>query len=151
MSEFQIEFPILAELDRLHQNFDALFTGMPSSIRTAGRVSFPPINVGSTDETVEIVAFAPGIDPKSMELTIDRGVLTLSGERREEKSASEPQTRRYAQERFTGKFRRVIELPQNIDSSKVQARYANGCLTISVAKQQPSRATPITIQSAGEK
>lgn len=55
-------------------------------------------------------------------------------------------TRVYADERFTGAFRRVIELPQDVDPDKVNARYVNGCLTISVGKSEASKPRQITVQ-----
>ena len=54
--------------------------------------------------------------------------------------------RTYAQERFTGTFRRVIELPQTADPDKVQARYENGCLTITIGKRESSKPRAISVQ-----
>ncbi|CAG9187728.1 hypothetical protein LMG23994_07174 [Cupriavidus pinatubonensis] len=78
--------------------------------------------------------------------TIDRGLLTISGERRSVWSNDMPESRRYAQERFVGAFRRVIELPEGADPDKVQARYANGCLSVSVGKREASKPRAITVQ-----
>jgi HSP20 family protein len=55
-------------------------------------------------------------------------------------------TRRYAQGRFGGAFRRVIELPQQADPDKVQARYVDGCLMISVGKRETSKPRAIAVQ-----
>ena len=72
---------IFANLDRLQREFQR-YSGPASSIRGFGRGGFPALNVGSTPESVEIYAFAPGLDPATVDVTVDRGVLTLSGERR---------------------------------------------------------------------
>jgi HSP20 family protein len=56
------------------------------------------------------------------------------------------ETRTYAKERFHGAFRRVIELPQNVNPDKVEARYADGCLTIKVGKREASKPRAIAIQ-----
>jgi HSP20 family protein len=144
MNELYFGVPIFAEVDRLQQQLDTLFGAFPSSIRSRQLESFPAINIGSTDKSVEIVAFAPGIDPNALNVTVDNGVLTLSGERAPLRETGEG-SRTYAQERYAGAFRRVVELPQNVDPNKVTARYVNGCLTISIGKAEASMPKAITI------
>jgi len=145
MNELYFGVPIFAEVDRLQQQIDALFGAFPSSIRSRQLESFPAINIGSTDNSVEIVAFAPGIDPNALNVTVDNGVLTLSGERAAPQCEAGEGSRTYAQERYVGAFRRVVELPQNVDPNKVTARYINGCVTISVGKAEASMPKAITI------
>src|SRR5476649_1679728 len=127
MSDFLFNTSLLDEVDRFQRQMSSLFTGLPSSIRASRFSTFPQINLGATDDSVEIVAFAPGIDPGKLELTVDKGLLTISGERVRAKSESEPESavRSYAQERFVGAFRRAIELPRDADPDNVKARYAN--------------------------
>ena len=108
--------------------------------------AFPQINIGTTDESIEIVAFAPGVDVAGLDVAIEKGLLTISGERKSAQTDAGDDARTYAQERFTGTFRRAIELPQNADPDKVQARYINGCLTISVGKRESSKPKSITVQ-----
>ena len=145
MNELYFGIPLFNEVDRLQQQIDALFGAFPSSIRSRQLDSFPAINIGSTEDSVEIVAFAPGIDPKALNVTVDNGVLTLSGERAPTRHAAGDGSRTYAQERYAGAFRRIVELPQNADPAKVTARYVNGCLTISVGKAESSMPKAITI------
>lgn len=145
MSDFYFGTDLFSELDRLQRQMAGLFGGFPSSIRSGRFGAFPQVNIGTTDDSIEIVAFAPGIDPEALDVSIDKGLLTISGERK----ASAPEgddVRSYAQERFAGTFRRVIELPQNADPDRVQARYVNGCLSISVGKHESSKPRAITIQ-----
>ncbi|TAL55688.1 Hsp20/alpha crystallin family protein [Pandoraea sp.] len=145
MNDFYFGTDLLSEFDRLQQQMASLFGGFPSSIRATRFGAFPQINIGTTDDSIEIIAFAPGIDPASLDVSIDKGSLSISGERK----ASTPERddiRIYAQERFSGAFRRVIELPQNADPDRVQARYVNGCLSISVGKHESSKPRAITIQ-----
>jgi HSP20 family protein len=108
------------------------------------------VNIGTTDDSIEIVAFAPGLKLAELDVSIDKGLLTISGERKPTQTGSDDKTRddtrTYAQERFSGSFRRVIELPQNADPDKVQARYTNGCLAISVGKREASKPRAITVQ-----
>ena len=72
---------LMAELERLQRDFGGHPLEQPASIRGSGGSRFPALDVGGTPESVEIYAFAPGLDPAAIELTLDRGVLTLSGER----------------------------------------------------------------------
>src|SRR5437764_7621101 len=93
----------------------------PSSIRAAERGAFPAINMGVTPEAVEIYAFAPGIDVSKLEVNVDRGVLTISGERASGLPEASEKVSVYSDERFDGTFRRAIGLPEDADSSRVEA------------------------------
>jgi len=137
---------LFGDLDRLQRQMSGLFGGFPSSIRAGRFGAFPAINIGATDDSIEIVAFAPGVKQEDFEVSIDRGLLTISGERHSVWSDDQPDSRRYAQERFVGAFRRVIELPDGADPDKVQARYANGCLSVSVGKREASKPRAIAVQ-----
>jgi HSP20 family protein len=146
MSDFYFGSDLFGDIGRLQRQMSALFDTFPSSLRWSRADAFPPLNVGSTEEEISIVAFAPGIDPATLDVTVDKGTLTISGERKAPEAATEGETRRYAQERFFGTFRRVIELPQNADPDRVAARYADGCLTITVGKREASKPRAIEIQ-----
>ncbi|GAB7547046.1 Hsp20/alpha crystallin family protein [Cupriavidus sp. CuC1] len=137
---------LFSEFDRLQRQMASLFGGFPSSLRSARYGAFPPLNIGATDESIEIVVFAPGIPQDKFEVSIDKGLLTIAGEREPVVSGNDPEVRPYAQERFAGTFRRVVELPQTADPDKVNARYANGCLSISVSKREASKPRAITVQ-----
>jgi HSP20 family protein len=123
-----------------------LFGGFPSSIRASRFGTFPQVNIGATDDSIEIVAFAPGVEAGAFDVSIDKGLLTISGERKSSQPDTDSERRTYAQERFSGMFRRVIELPETADPDKVQARYENGCLSISIGKRESSKPRAITVQ-----
>ncbi|PAJ78306.1 Hsp20/alpha crystallin family protein [Burkholderia ubonensis] len=146
MSDLYFGTDLFSEFDRLQQQMAQLFGGFPSSIRAGQLGAFPQINIGATDESIEIVAFAPGINATELDVSIDKGLLTISGERKSTQPDTGSETRTYAQERFVGAFRRVIELPDTADPDKVQARYENGCLSISVGKRESSKPRAITVQ-----
>lgn len=146
MGEFYFGSDLFSELDRLQRQMSSLFGGFPSSIRSGALGAFPAVNIGDTDNSVEIVAFAPGMNTEELDLSVDRGLLIISGERKPVQTEQKDELRRYAQERFTGTFRRVIELPTTANPDKVQARYSNGCLSISVGKREASKPRAITIQ-----
>ena len=146
MSDLFFSPDLLGEFDRLQRQMASLFPAFPASLRATRSQTFPLINIGSTDDSVEIVAFAPGLDPATIDVSIDKGLLTISGERRPPARQAGDDTRVYASERFMGAFRRVIELPQHADPGKVNARYANGCLTISIGRSEASKPRAVTVQ-----
>jgi HSP20 family protein len=136
---------LFAEIDRLQREMQQTFDFSPS-IRGAGRGGFPSLNVGGTPQSVEIYAFAPGVDPASVEVNLDRGVLTISGER---KAALPEQSEKLAvhiNERFAGRFRRVITLPDDVDPAAVRADYADGVLHISARRRESAQPRRIPVQ-----
>lgn len=139
---------LFADFDRLRRDLDELsgWSGLPTSIRSAAPGSFPAINIGNTATSVEVYAFAPGIDPKQIELTIDRGVLSISGERKSELPLDDGKVNVYGNERFAGSFRRAISLPEDIDATKVNASYRDGVLHVSINRRESALPKRITVQ-----
>ncbi|MDR6859584.1 Hsp20/alpha crystallin family protein [Variovorax guangxiensis] len=70
-----------------------------------GRGGFPALNVGSTSQTVEIYAFAPGLDPAALDVQLDRGLLTVSGERPSSLPEERVSSTVHINERFAGSQR----------------------------------------------
>ena len=138
-----VEF--FAQLQRLHRQLDPQFAGDAASIRALSGDTFPPVNVGATQDTIEVMALAPGVDGKTLDLSIDKGLLIISGERKSELPKPGERVDTYACERFAGKFRRVISLPDEVDSGKVDAVYQDGVLRITIAKRESSKPRRIAI------
>jgi HSP20 family protein len=147
---------VFSELDRLQCVLDqARRPAGVSSIRALSGASFPAINVGSTPEAVEVMALAPGVDPAALQITVDRGLLVIAGERKpadltgaaqaQGQQAGRQDVNVYARERFTGAFRRVLSLPEDADPSKVTATYRDGVLRISVGRRESSRPRRIEV------
>ena len=133
------------DLHRLQDFLDHAFGAERANIRAQSGTAFPVINVGSTPETVEVMAMAPGLDASRLELTIDRGLLIIAGQR---PPVTPPQGDRvsvYTQERFSGTFRRVISLPADVDPTKVDAIYREGILRITLHKRESSKPRKIQI------
>ncbi|MBN8509422.1 MAG: Hsp20/alpha crystallin family protein [Burkholderiales bacterium] len=137
---------VFAELDRLQRDVSSLFDLSPS-IRGFARGGYPALNVGSTPQAVEVYAFAPGIDPAKVEVDLDRGVLTLAGERAAAApAASDEKTTLHVNERFAGRFRRVISLPDDIDPQGVSASYRDGVLHVSIPRKAAAQPRRIEVQ-----
>jgi HSP20 family protein len=150
MYESLLTFPggLFDEIERLQRDMGRAFgtLGLPSSIRAVAQGAFPAINIGGTPSAVEVYAFAPGLDPKKIDVTVDRGVLIISGERATFPPGSDKQRSVYAAERYTGEFRRAVSLPEDVDPKRVSATYRDGLLRISVARQEASQPKRIEIQ-----
>jgi HSP20 family protein len=135
---FRSSADLFAELNRMQSLLDQAFPATPSSIRSAAGAGFPVLNVGVTPTAVEVQALAPGLDPARLEITVDRGLLVIAGERGSELPPDGERASVYANERFSGAFRRVVSLPEDADPNRVDATYRDGVLRITVAKRESS-------------
>lgn len=151
MYESLLNYPssLFGEFDRLRRELDDVFgaSGLPSSIRSVAAGGLPAINIGRTPASVEVYAFAPGLDASKVEVTLDRGVLRISGERASALPNGERgKTNVYARERTAGRFTRAIALPDDVDPGQVKANYKDGVLQISIARREAVQPKRITVQ-----
>lgn len=119
---------------RLQREMDQVFGRgpAPSGIRAVARGTYPPINIGSTAEQVDVYLFAAGLDMEGLDLSIQRNLLTVDGSRsliREEGADY------YRAERYDGNFHRVVTLPEDVDPDQVSAKYQDGVLHISIKRR----------------
>ncbi len=138
------------EMDRLQREYQQIFgpAGRPGNIRAVASGTFPQVNVGNTPESIVIQVFVPGIDPAALDLQVHKGVLTVSGERQAAKPQTEGEDRQtvYATERFSGRFKRSVSLPDDADPAKVEARYRDGVLNITIGRRESMQPRHIEIQ-----
>ena len=150
MYESLLNFPgsLFGDFERLRRELDDVFEagGMPASIRSVAPGAFPAVNVGTTPQSLEVYAFAPGIDAAKVDVTVDRGVLTIAGERPSKLPDGDGKVSVFSRERSSGRFRRAISLPDDADPSQVSATYRDGVLHISVVRRQVAQPTRITVQ-----
>jgi len=150
MFESMLNYPgsLFGQFERLRREMDDVFgtSGLPSSIRSVAAGTWPAINVGRTRNSVEIYAFAPGLDPSKIEVTLDRGVLRIAGERASGIPEGDEKLSVYTRERGTGPFMRAISLPDDVDASTVNASYRDGVLQVSVARRESAQPKRITVQ-----
>jgi HSP20 family protein len=136
---------LFAELNRLQREMQQALDISPS-IRGFGRGGFPALNVGGTPHSVEIYAFAPGLEPASLDVSLDRGVLTISGERKTDLPAPNEKAAVHINERFAGRFSRVVSLSDDLDPNAVSADYRDGVLHLSVKRRESAQPRRITVQ-----
>ena len=134
---------VFAALERMQHEMQPPFDWSPS-IRGGSGDRYPAMNVGGTPQSVEIYAFAPGVDAATLDVQIEKGVLTIAGERPVETPAEKAAV--HIDERFAGRFRRVVTLPDDIDADAVQAKYRDGVLHISIARKAAPQPRRIAVQ-----
>lgn len=149
MFESMLNHPqsLFGQFERLRREFDDLLgvSALPNAIRAVAAGTWPAVNVGRTPTSVEIYAFAPGLDASTIEVTLDRGVLRIAGQR----PPAIPEQRGisvYTRERGSGSFTRAIALPDDIDPGQVKASYRDGVLQISVARRESAQPRRISVQ-----
>lgn len=139
---------VFTQFDRLRRELDDVFgdASAPSSIRSVAYGSVPPLNVGRTARSVEVYAFAPGLDASKIDVTLDRGVLRISGERAADLPEKDVKTTVYARERSAGRFTRSVALPDDVDPNQVTATYRDGVLQVSIARKEAVQPKRIAVQ-----
>ena len=135
------------EIDRA---FDAFRQGSP--LRQAflpGRSprNYPHVNIAEDGDNIFIEALAPGLDPDSLQITVLRNQLTISGEKPAESVDVKPESF-HRSERASGRFVRTFTLPTEVDDKKVSAEYRSGILTITLPKAEAAKPKKITVSVA---
>jgi HSP20 family protein len=134
------------EMDRLFDSFSRGFLRSPferSSFdiepfwpRTT-TLSVPVVDVAETDKEFRVTAELPGLDEKDVEVTLSDDVLTIRGEKKEEKEEKEKNY--YLSERRYGSFQRSFRLPTGIDQNKIEAAFQKGVLNIALPKTEEAQ------------
>jgi len=117
----------------------------PSGIRAPARGTYPPINIGSTSEQVDVYLFIAGVNSKSLDISIQQNLLTVDGER---SLITEEGADYYRKERYDGAFHRVVTLPDDVDPDKVDASYRDGILHISIHRRESVKPRQIEIRES---
>jgi HSP20 family protein len=106
----------------------------------------PHVDIHEEAERFVVVADLPGVEGKDIEITAEKGVLTLKGERRSEKKSSRDGFE--SVERASGTFLRRFTLPESVDAEAIKATHVNGVLEVSIPKRPTEQPRRIAIQAA---
>jgi HSP20 family protein len=145
-----------AEMDSLHRSIDRLFadawTGNlePSLLSEtwATRKISPSLDVVDDDKEFRVTVELPGMTDKDVAITVADRLLTIRGEKKEEKEKKDREV--FRRERAYGSFRRTIELPGDVDTDKIEAKFKDGVLTIDLpkTKEAQERVRQIPVKAA---
>ena len=135
-------------MPRLQDEINRLFGNVQqtdsSSSATASWI--PAVDIHEYTDRFELYVDVPGVEPNSVDLTLEDGVLTLSGVRAQKSSKGDGEPQSWRTERSQGQFYRRFVLPDTVDSDKVNATGKDGVLTVTIPKQ--AKALPRRIQIA---
>lgn len=106
----------------------------------------PNVDINEFDDKFQLFVDVPGVDPKDVELTLEAGVLTISGERYQQAEKADENMIRRRKERGSGRFYRRFILPESVDADRVKATDRHGVLEITIPKQ--AKALPKRIKVA---
>lgn len=127
-------------LNRLNRDFDGFWGNTPST-----EVAFiPAVDVHEEKDRFVVKADLPGVQPEEIEVTAEKGVLTLRGERKAEKRDSAEGYERL--ERVTGSFTRRFALPENVQAESIKAKFTHGVLEVSIPKQPEVAAKRVQVE-----
>ena len=113
-----------------------------SPLREMSPGGFPALNVTLSDQQVDVYLFAPGLDRETLDATLQDNLLTVSGER---KLPLPDDVQVHRNERFQGRFRRVLSLPKDVTSEDIEANYRDGILHLKIPRQPKPQASRIKI------
>ena len=144
-----------SEMDRLFDRFSGF--GLPSmrrmfdlapSVESTFTFNVPAVDVTEDDKAYKVTAELPGLDEKDIDVSVTGEVLTLKGEKRQEKE--EKNKNWYVSERAYGAFQRAFALPEGVDRDKIAAEFAKGVLTVTLPKsaQAQSQQKKIDVKAA---
>ncbi|MEN6406489.1 MAG: Hsp20/alpha crystallin family protein [Thermoguttaceae bacterium] len=105
----------------------------------------PAVDIAENDKELTIQAEVPGVDPKDLEVSVTGNQLVLSGEKHESSERKEKGV--YHSETRYGSFRRIVPLPDGLDTEHVDAQYANGVLTLKLPKTASAQAKRIEVKA----
>ena len=122
--------------DEMDSIFDRLENGRPrwpSLFRRDGAFTMPDLDVHENADAIVVEAELPGVDEKDVSVMLANGILTIKGEKKQEKE--ENAGNYHLNERNFGSFQRSIRLPDTVDDAKVAAKFDKGVLTVTAAKK----------------
>ncbi len=132
--------------DEMNRAFGSALTSDEDASTSAVSRWVPAVDVHEEADRYVIVADVPGVAPEAIEVTLENGVLTLAGERRDERREGEGTNARRV-ERVYGSFHRRFSLPDTADADRVEARSHHGVLEISIPKKAQPQPKKITVSA----
>jgi len=128
------------EMDRLFEDF----LGEKGTFFPEAGSWVPAVDVSETDDNILVKAELPGMDSKDIDVSVQGDILVIKGDKKEEKETKEENYHRI--ERRRGTFARSIKIPVPVDAENISAKYDKGVLTVTLPKQEESKAKQIEVK-----
>lgn len=139
-----------ALVNRLHRQLDQVFNKTPATAETASAPSvswIPRVDIYEEAQRFVVLADVPGVEAKDIDITADKGVLTIRGERRAEKKETDKNGYERI-ERTSGSFLRRFTLPDSANTESITAKQTNGVLEVSIPKHPQVQPRRISVDAA---
>ena len=130
------------QMNRLFQDISPARTGAGEEFMTTGTF-VPPVDIYEDEHSITLKLEVPGIEEKDLDIRVENQTLVVRGERKIEKDLKEENFHRI--ERSYGAFSRSFTLPNTVDTNNVNADYANGVLTVTLAKRAEAKPKQIKV------
>lgn len=141
-------------LNWLRGEFDRFFDDLsvrnlePSLLQ--GRAHLPALEMQENDDHFRLCAELPGMTADDVEIDVAEGILTISGEKKEQREERDKDRGFMFSERRYGRFQRSVQLPSSADPDKIEARFDNGVLTVEIGKSAKTDKKRIAINKGGD-
>ena len=131
-------------LEDLQEEINRLFDTSLSLPKVRDEIFIPSVDISEDKDNVYVDVDIPGLEQKDIKVSLNKGILVISGSKQESKEEKNKNYHRI--ERFQGSFLREIPLDSNIDASQVKARYKNGVLHITLPKKEEEKTKSIEVR-----
>ena len=140
--------PYRTSNDPFDRLFDSLWGASGGGNRGGSLVGAPETDVMETEREIRVVTEMPGLKPDDVEVDVENNVLTIRGEKREERTEGEGGKYHLAERRY-GTFARSFVLPRDVDADRIEASFEHGVLTVRIPKSERAQRRRIQVGGAG--
>jgi HSP20 family protein len=141
--------PYRASTDLFRPLFEEFFGGPTEGSRLGNLMRAPAADVVETENEIRVVAEMPGIRPEEVNVDIENNLLTIYGEKHEERETGGENSTWHLSERRYGSFSRSFVLPRDVNQESIQASFENGILTVTIPKSERARRRRIDVKPNG--
>jgi HSP20 family protein len=151
ITRYRVRNPVFSpfrDLEEVSNRLARLFEESPVSTGTNGGTWMPAVNVEETKTELILSAELPGLEEDDISIELENNVLSISGEKSEERTEGDEERRYHLWERSYGAFQRSFTLPRTVKADDIRAVFDKGILRISLPKQEEAQGRKIAIERA---
>lgn len=141
--------PYRPSTDLLNPFFDDFFGRSPGGRSGNPLLRAPEADVVEREQEIQVTLEMPGMEAGDIEISLENNVLTISGEKKQEREEKDEESHWHLTERRYGQFSRSFVLPRDVDAERIDADFHNGILTVRVPKSEKARRRRIEIRGSG--